>query len=307
MPKLNTLSAAYTAALAELTGFIDESKKMKAEQKPKKKPLFFGKKEPVPRGESVNKTNENAPKDSSHDHSQDGLSSEEGEEILFDGTDDIGVDESLSGEEPFDDGESKDEDADMGNYSLVKSDLGQHPPGMNITPRPRFVEANDLSPTISIECAQAAIDAMRTLREIQGEYRRYILVFIRDDGSRQISRFRTREAALSRMHSQMDFYINEIEPKDKMRVVYRDDGDNEHIYEPTPEDEIDEDGTIKRPSEIDNTLHRIETDSRGIVYFETKNATARWDVYDLEDAEPGDPDDFLYEKFKEDHTPQAAT
>lgn len=191
------------------------------------------------------------------------------------------------------------DDGNSPKQEIVKSSVGKDKLSKDVTPRPRYVDAKDLVATISTACAKTAVTAMRSLRELKTGNRPYLLVMIRDDGLRSIETYRTKEAALMAMHSAMDFYVNEIEPKDHTKIVYVDTGDNEHIYDPTPENIVAEDGTIKRPSEINGTLRRIETDSRGIIYFEEKNSTARWDIYNLAEATPGDPDDPEYEAFKE--------
>lgn len=360
----------FNRALAELTGFIEESEKKKNPEPKKKIFKGFGEKEPVPRKEAAKEEEEEDQKETSED-THDGENESE-PEMAFNasGVDDdpdnknndedntdLNVDADISpfneddimmGEGmPFSDadigiedetetddadsvennvGDSRDEKENESEWDksdkesddskkktsggwfgkkdkkeIVKSDFGKNKVGTHVEPRPRYVAFEDLDVTISVECAKKAVEAMRALREVKDSIRPFLLAMIRDDGSRSLESFRTKEAALNAMHRAMDFYINEIEPKDYMKVVRVDDGENEHIYEPTPENEIDPvDGTIKRPSEINGTLHRIETENRGIVYFSDRNATARWDIYELADAAPGDPDDPLYEKYMQD-------
>lgn len=183
---------------------------------------------------------------------------------------------------------------------IVKSNFGQNKLSEDVAPRPRYVDATDLAVTISVDCAKQAVAAMRALRELLTGERPVLLVRITDDGTRELSTYKSKEAAAMAMHTEMDIYINEIEPKDYSQIVYVDDGeDGPHLHDTTPPEQVAEDGTLKRPSEMDNTLHRIETDDRGIVYFETKNATSRWDIYDMNDAMIGDPSDPEYDGFKE--------
>lgn len=273
MTEQSAFSEEFTSAMAELTGYIEETDRIEQEKAREKKKKRFGfkDKEPVPRKEA----DEEQEEDPSKKKSEEKKPEEES---------DASEPEPQDADEQAD--ESRNEDDDSTKYEIVKSKKGVV--SDKIAPRPRFADASDLVPIISKKCAETAVEAMRALRKAEKEYRRYVLVNIRDDGKRTITKYKAKEDALLAMHREMDVYVNEIEPKDRTKEVYEDDGDNEHIYEPTPPDQIAEDGTIKRPSEIDHTLHRKETDSRGIVYFETKNATARWDVYDLEEAVLGD-------------------
>lgn len=204
------------------------------------------------------------------------------------------AEKSTKPEETAPDSENQDK------QEIVKSNFGQNKLSEDVAPRPRYVDATDLAVTISVDCAKQAVAAMRALRELLTGERPVLLVRITDDGTRELSTYKSKEAAAMAMHTEMDIYINEIEPKDYSQIVYVDDGeDGPHLHDTTPPEQVAEDGTLKRPSEMDNTLHRIETDDRGIVYFETKNATSRWDIYDMNDAMIGDPSDPEYDGFKE--------
>lgn len=367
MAEIDVRSDEYTSAMAELTGFIEETKKAQKEVKPKK---FFGfrGKEPVPRKEAASPKEESKeekeealeePPQEEHKEEKQTKSAREPiggnnnydpgmDELVMDDDDfafsdedifaDVTADEAEEDsdgecqEETDDEAESspnedqpedtegvvKDEDdetvpedgeedstADDIKHEIIKSDFGRNKVSTHVEPRPRYIDASELVATISVECAETAVDAMRALREDRTSRRPVIMMMVRDDGLRDIKTFKTKEAANLAMKKEMDFYINEIEPKDYMKIVYMDTGENERIYEPTPVEEIDEDGTIKRPSEIDGTLHVVETENRGIVYFESKNATARWDIFDLDEAVPGDPPDPAYEQYKEEMTEEA--
>lgn len=362
MAEIDVRSDEYTSAMAELTGFIEETKKAQKEVKPKK---FFGfrGKEPVPRKEAaspekepkeVKEEPEEPPQEelkeekpeksarepiggnNNYDPGMDELVMDDDfafsdEDIFADATSDEPEEdngdegqeetddetESLSNEDQSEDTEDVAKDVDNETVSedgeedtaeddikheIIKSDFGKNKVSTHVEPRPRYIDASELVATISVECAETAVDAMRALREDRTSRRPVIMMMVRDDGLRDIKTFKTKEAAILAMKKEMDFYINEIEPKDYMKIVYMDTGENERIYEPTPVEEIDEDGTIKRPSEIDGTLHVVETENRGIVYFESKNATARWDIFDLDEAVPGDPPDPAYEQYKEEMT-----
>lgn len=297
MTEINTTSDNYTKALAELTGFIEETEKKNQEEKPKKKFFDFEEKQPVPRKEAagdeegpLKKDEEEGPLKKAPEYTYD--------DVVMD-------DEAEENKES----EKADENQSEKKHEIVKSDFGKNKLSEDVTPRPRYVDASDLTATISVECAKEAVAAMRALREIKAQERPFLMVMIRDDGTREIASYKTREAAIISMKREMDIYVNEIEPKDYSRIVYKDDGEvkkEDQIYEPTPAEEIAEDGTIKRPSEIDGTLHKVETEDRGIVYFETKNATARWDIYDMTNVIKGDQDDPAYESFKEEQGKAAA-
>lgn len=288
MERKDPFSNEFTSALAELTGYIEEVTKQE-QAKPQKKKSFFGfkDKEPVPRKEAAEQDDNSSPSKEEQKKTQDRNAQNHGA--------DPSPDEQTQQEEQAEPVEDA-KDEEIKKQEIVISDYGKNHLDF-VKPRPRYQEVSELTPVISIKCAQEAVDAMRELRSVSRNYRRFLLVCIRDDGKRRASRYRTKEAALFAMHREMDFYINEIEPKDRTKEVYLDEDNDEKVFEPTPENEIAEDGTLKRPSEIDGTLHRIEKENRGIVFFETKNATARWDIYDMDEISVGDPDEPAYQKI----------
>lgn len=312
----STSTELFAMTLAELSGFIEavEERNKEEEQEPKKG-FFqsFGKKDPVPRGESqgsgpdgsTTKKNKDADKDQKDkkDEASPGSSNKKADAQDKQPKESTKERNDAAHDKNFDSQNETSYDtkeSPAGFQYMQKSDFGTNQVTTDVKPRPRYVEYDETMPTITAECAKEAVRCMRELRDMQNSHRSYLLVCIRDDGKRSIELFYTKEAAINRMKQDIELYINEIEPKDTTAVIYEDDGANEHIFEPTPKEHIAKDGTIKRPSEIDDTMHRFEQDDRGIVYFETQNATARWDIYDLDDARIGDPDDPAMDKFIKD-------
>lgn len=163
---------------------------------------------------------------------------------------------------------------------------------------PRYKEYDPAAPTVGVEAVKEAIKAMKELQMLQRNHYPFLLICMRDDGTRTQTRFRTLIQAQEQMEQEMQDYINQIEPIDANRVIYMDDGTGAHTYEPTPENELNPDGSFKHASEVDGTLHVLREETKGIIYFETQNATSRWDILNTDLAQIGDkPDDPEFEEF----------
>ena len=173
----------------------------------------------------------------------------------------------------------------------------RHDISSNVIRMPHFQEYDPLAPVLSLAAAKEASRAMHELRMVQRNHRPYLLVCIRDDGHRICTRFFSEVEAQKAMDEAMEAYIDEIDPIDTNKVIVvaetpeeRSNTKYDDVMPPTPKEAMNPDGTLKRQSEIDGSLHRIREDDKGIIYFVDRNATARWDLINLDGTEFDDFD-----------------
>lgn len=292
----------FIDAMAELRFYMDESERYKKEKetddsktkRQKPKASDFESKDPIPRAESV-KSKEDDQKEEK----------EEKANTSAGGTDSGYIDKENEGHKEKEN--SEEVEADDTQDSQNETDATTYVPAVThykrITPAkymgmPRYKEYDPAAPTVGVEAVKVAIKAMKELQMLQRNHYPYLLVCMRDDGTRTQTKFRTLIQAQEQMEQEMQTYIDQVEPIDINKVIYMDDGIGAHTYTPTPENELNPDGTFRHTSEIDGTLHILREETKRIVYFETQNATARWDIFNTDIADLGDkPDDPEFEEF----------
>ena len=291
----------FIEAMSELQYYVDETESYKKEksgekkQKGKKvsKASDYESKDPIPRAETIKeeKTSEPEKTEESSNENQN-RNDQENRENKQEEESKSEAENAAQEQENTDDSEEQEGILFPAITHFAKRVPGKH------TGMPHYKEYDPAAPTVGVNAVREAIKAMQELQMLQRNHYPYLLVCIKDDGSRTQQKFRTLVQAQEQMEEEMDMYIDQIEPIDTNKVIYRDDGSGAHEYEPTPENELNPDGTFKHPSEIDGTLHILREDTKGIVYFETQNATARWDILNTDTAEIGDkPNDPEFEEF----------
>ena len=157
-------------------------------------------------------------------------------------------------------------------------------------PKVHFRVPDDAEPYIPVGTAKKALEAINELIELKKNAMPYIVVSVNFAGLRSIHRFRNLISAQNYMQTQMDAYFNKMDPSDIGKEIIVDDGKvqkDQAIYNPTPGNELDENGHFKRPSEINGKSIRLVNEKRGIIHFIESGKTARWDIYSLDDAAPG--------------------
>lgn len=149
---------------------------------------------------------------------------------------------------------------------------------------------DDAEPYLPVGTAKKALEAVNELIELKKNVMPYIVVSVNFAGLRSIHRFRDLISAQNYMKAQMNAYFNKMDPSDLGKEIIVDDGKvqkDQAIYKATPENELDENGHFKRPSEISGKSVCLINEKRGIIHFIETGKTARWDIYSLNDATPG--------------------
>ena len=156
-----------------------------------------------------------------------------------------------------------------------------------------YREYDPAMPTIGMDTAKIALRALQQIKAEAAGSRPVLMVFLCDNGERKILKFKNKKAALAYIEQDKKRFMDHIDPKDTQKEVFKDDNTippEQQRYKPTPSNELDEDGTFKRQSEIDHTCHVFQDDNKCIVYFEKQQVTGRWDLFDMNEAAVGDPD-----------------
>ena len=284
-------STEFIDAMTELQFYAEESRKYQKEndqnhkeETKRSRTSQFDAKDPIPRAETVKEEK------SAEEHHEENKAPEDEPSTQDETVKDA---ETKEEEKPAEDTSKTDPRSFLPSLThFQKGTIGKH------TGMARYKEYDPAAPAASVEAVETALLAMKELQMLKRNHYPYLLVCIKDDGSRTQTKFRTLEEAQERMESEMEMYIDQIEPIDINKVAYVDDGCGAHDFEPTPPNELNPDGTFKHPSEIDGTMHQLKEETKGIVYFETQNATARWDILNLDTAEIGDrPEDPEFEAF----------
>lgn len=295
----------FIDAMAELQFYMEESEKYKKEkeekntkkEKKKSKASDFESKDPIPRAESMRETNADGEnKETSNQADKNNKHTEKKKEKKEE-------QEAEETAENKENGEDKEDKPGENGHEEKGSFIPAVTHFKRVTPAkymgmPRYKEYDPAAPTVGVEAVKEAVKAMKELQMLQRNHYPFLLICMRDDGTRTQTRFRTLIQAQEQMEQEMQDYINQIEPIDANRVIYMDDGTGAHTYDPTPENELNPDGSFKHASEVDGTLHTLREETKGIVYFETQNATSRWDILNTDLAQIGDkPDDPEFEEF----------
>lgn len=158
-------------------------------------------------------------------------------------------------------------------------------------PKVHYRVPDDAEPYLPIETVKKAKEAIKELIEIKKDDSPYIVVSVNFAGLRSIHRFKNLDSAQNYMRAQMEAYFNKMDPSDIGKEIIVDDGKvpkDKAIYKPTPANELDENGHFRKPSEISGKSVRLIDEKRGIIHFIETNKTARWDIYNLNDASAGD-------------------
>lgn len=298
----DTNSSQFINALTELQFYAEESKKYQKEKEQDQekrhtvsKTSQYDEKDPIPRAETVKEENPEGAGQNQKSEARSGHAEGKAEE-----RENTSKEQNSRQKQP-DTGEGPEvhKNTDKRTFLPSLSHVKANVPGKH-TGMIRYTEYDPAAPAASIQAVETAIDAMKELQMLKRNHYPYLLVCIMDDGSRTQTKFRTLVEAQEQMEREMRMYIDRIEPIDINKVVYIDDGCGAHDYEPTPENELNPDGTFRHPSEINGTMHKLKEETKGIVYFETQNATARWDILNLDAADIGDkPNDPEFEAFIE--------
>lgn len=296
----------FIDAMAELQFYMEESEEYKKEKenantKKKKdapKASRFESKDPIPRAETVKETKDdeeekdndsNAPQDKTEKDSDDQI---ELPNDTYEYNADNDEDEEVIVYE-----DEQDEAPKEKFFVPAVTHFKRRTPAKYMG-MPRYKEYDPAAPTVGVEAVKEAVRAMKELQMLQRNHYPYLLICMRDDGTRTQTKFRTLIQAQEEMDQEIEAYIDQVEPIDINKEIYIDDGLGPHTYKPTPENEINPDGSFRHKSEIDGTLHVLKEETKGIVYFETQNSTARWDIFNIDIAEIGDkPDDPEFEEF----------
>lgn len=322
--KKSAMTELFGNSLAEIDGYIQEMEKYEQEKKQsdeekklkkrKEKKIIktaeYGDKDPIPRAETVPQEDEtegideeNSDKDTKEStedlpfgDSKEEDDEQEDEKNRFSDSN-ILDQENIEDIIDEDDDTEEDQQARKTHFFAPSITKARHDISSNVTRMPHFQEYDPLAPVLSLAVAKEASRAMHELQMIQRNHRPYLLVCIRDDGHRICTRFFSEVEAQKAMDEAMEAYIDEIDPIDTNQVIVVAETPEERIntkyndvMPPTPKKEINPDGTLRRQSEIDGSLHRIREDNKGIIYFTDQNATARWDLINLDGAEFDDFD-----------------
>jgi len=162
-------------------------------------------------------------------------------------------------------------------------------PDMNVCEAealPRYRQAISTMPVLSIKTGLGALDAMHALEEIRDAYCPVLIGFIDDTGRKYLRKTQSKEKAVEFIRYEMQRYQEHIDDVDADREVIVDDPECARILEPTPSEQLNDDETFKGSGAAAGMIHKYEGEDHFIIYNEQTGQTARWDIYDLDEAEP---------------------
>ena len=140
------------------------------------------------------------------------------------------------------------------------------------------------TPYVDIKVLEQALQAIEELKNLLKEQSSFIVTYIDDTGDRRIYRAPSADKAQSYIDMFTARYIRNTDPPVNNGEIYVDEGTGEGIYEATPIDYLRDDESLRGEAEVEHKLHTHRDDKSSVVYNEKTGRTARWDLYDLNDA-----------------------
>ena len=157
---------------------------------------------------------------------------------------------------------------------------GPVPKGILSKARPliHFREYEQAVPFLPSETAEAAARAIRELEELKASIPAYLVMYIDDDGHREITKTSSLEEAKILAEEQMKELLDELEEEGRMQEVIIDDGSGGPL-QPTPKKFINDDESHKCEADALGLLHVFQSETHYIVYNELAGKTSRWDIF----------------------------
>lgn len=162
-----------------------------------------------------------------------------------------------------------------------KTDLrGPIPKGILSKARPliHFREYEQGVPFLPANTAEAAAAAIRELEELKASIPAYLVMYIDDDGHREVTKTSSLEKAKILAEDQMKELLDELEEEGRMQEVIIDDGSGGPL-QPTPKEFVNDDESHKCEADALGLLHVFRSETHYIVYNELAGKTSRWDIF----------------------------
>lgn len=160
---------------------------------------------------------------------------------------------------------------------------GPIPKGILSKARPliHFREYEQAVPFLPSETAEAAAQAIRELEELKASIPAYLVMYIDDDGRREVTKTSSLEEAKTLAEDQLKELLDELEEEGRMQEVIIDDGSG-GPFQPTPKEFINDDESHKCEADALGLLHVFRSETHYIVYNELAGKTSRWDIFPYE-------------------------
>lgn len=157
-------------------------------------------------------------------------------------------------------------------------------------PQPEQAKKPDPAPAIIIQ-ESISLETVKECKEVLTEYRNEIenampvlISFISDTGKKALYMAKDIAAARIFVGEDLKRVKEDIDPIDRTKEAYIYVGNEDCVYKPTPQEQLNKDETFKGEADSQGKLYVYEGDFHSIIYNELTGRTARWDIFNLSDA-----------------------